>query len=187
MTQAELYFFSTIALALFCVIGAFDGLYFHTIKHKLHLYEETKMEHYIHGLRGILFFPIALIFFVFDASGVIYVLGFLFLVLDVVLEIFDLRVEDRARKVFGGTTCGESLSHIFATGFRILALALVMASRPLDGLMTLEWDLELIPYTPMVILGSGFAFFSLVGGLAHFLPVKRTSFHAASGPGEKIE
>ena len=106
MSHSELHCITTIALALFCIIGAFDGLYYHTIKHKLHLYEETKVEHYIHGLRGLLFAPVALIFFVFDAKGIIYLIGFLFLALDLLLEVFDIQVEKKAREVFGGTTCG---------------------------------------------------------------------------------
>ncbi len=176
MTPQDLEFYATLSLALFCIIGAFDGLYFHHFKFKLYRYIETKREHYIHGLRGLVFTPIALLFFVFNTSGVLYLVGFAFLALDIGLEIYDILVERDARTIFGGTPIGETLSHIFATLFRVLALGFIIASKPLSNLLELNLIFEPLGNTALVTLGAGFAVVSFIGGIMHFIPVKRVQY-----------
>ena len=62
---------------------------------------------------------------------------------------------------------------MFATGFRVLALGFIIATRPLENLFVLDFDLALISFTPLVVVGALFAFFSAVGGVVHFWPVSR--------------
>ena len=154
------------------MVGAFDGVYYHYYKFRLHLYEKTKIEHFIHGTRGLVFAPIALIFFVFNVSGLIYLFGFGLLILDTALEIIDIREEKTAREIFGGTPFGETLAHIIATLFRVLALGFIIIERPIGNVFELSTDLELIQNVPLVVIGSLFALFSFFGGIAHFIPVK---------------
>lgn len=157
-----------IALALFCLIASFDALYYHHYKYKLHLYEETKFEHHIHGIRGIIFAPIAILFFVFDATGLFLLLGITFIALDIILEIVDIVIEDEARKNLGGTSRGEMLCHIFATLFRVIALALIFKEKGWADYSLANSDVTLIDNTPLMILGLLFCVSSFVGGLLHF-------------------
>ena len=176
MDSSSLELYATISLALFCLIGAFDGVYYHYYRFRLYKYLETKREHYIHGYRGLVFTPIALLFFVFNTSGVLYLLGLGFLALDTALEVYDILVEKDARAIFGGTPKGETISHVLATSFRIIALGFIIAGKPFGNLLEVDLTPPLFSNMYLVILGSGFAILSLLGGLSHFLPVRRISF-----------
>jgi hypothetical protein len=162
------YDWTFISLALFCLIGAFDGLYYHLHKYRLHLYQETKFEHQIHGARGIIFAPIAVLFFVFDVSGLPLYLGLLFLMIDTYLEVIDIKIEDKARAKLGGVSKAEAMCHIFATVFRIAALVLILKEKTWADFSVFNSSLELVAHRPLAVLGILFSFTSLVGGALHF-------------------
>ena len=72
------YQIATISLILFVLLGAFDGIYFHMIKYKLYKHPPAQFEHFLHTLRGFLFLPIALLFFVWNSAGSLLWLGLFF-------------------------------------------------------------------------------------------------------------
>jgi len=172
MNTIQLETLSLLSLLIFCLIGAFDGLYFHYYKYQLHLYKETKLEHYIHGLRGMIFSPIAFIFFVMESSGFILLLGLSLLFIDLILEIFDILVEKESRKNLGGISSGETLCHVFATGFRLLALGFIISKKPLSMFTLSLESFKFMEATNLLIVGLVFSIVSLIGGLLHFMPRK---------------
>lgn len=127
------YHIATVALILFAVLGAFDGVYFHMVKYRLYMHPPARLEHQIHTIRGILFLPITLIFFVFNSAGAVLWLGLSLLAVDFIAEIVDVLVEKNARKELGGISPLESVIHVTATGFRMSALAIVLALKPLEA------------------------------------------------------
>ena len=124
------YAIATGCLVLFSLLGAFDGIYFHMLKYKLHEHPPAKLEHQIHTFRGWLFIPIALIFFVWNSSGIVLWLGLALLCIDFIAETVDIMVEKEARKELGGISSAETVIHVMATGFRMAAIAIVLAFKP---------------------------------------------------------
>ena len=125
------YAIATGCLVLFSLLGAFDGIYFHMLKYKLHEHPPAKFEHQLHTFRGLLFIPIALIFFVWNSSGILLWLGIGLLLIDFIAEIIDIMVEKEARKELGGISSAETVIHVTATGFRMAALGIILAFKPL--------------------------------------------------------
>ena len=134
MIEADLgYQIATAALVLFALLGAFDGVYFHMIKYKLYAHPPARLEHQIHTFRGLLFLPITLIFFVWNSAGPLLWLGLGLLLVDLIAEVVDILVEKAARVELGGISPSESVIHITATGFRMAALAIVLAFKPIEA------------------------------------------------------
>ncbi len=172
MNTIQLETLSLISLLAFCVIGAFDGVYYHYYKYRLHQYEETKLEHYIHGARGVIFSPIALLFFVFDSKGVLLLLGLTLLFVDLILEVIDILVEKKSRENLGGISPGETLCHVFATGCRLLALGFIISTKPMESFTTIDLSFDLMRPSLLLFVGLCFSVLSLTGGAMHFLPRK---------------
>ena len=78
---------------LFALLGAFDGIYFHIYKYKLHLHPPAQFEHQIHSFRGVLFIPIVFLFFVLNSAGSLLWLGIALLAIDFVAELIDILIE----------------------------------------------------------------------------------------------
>ena len=83
------YAIATGCLVMFALLGAFDGIYFHMLKYKLHEHPPARFEHQIHTFRGLMFIPIALIFFVWNSSGILLWFGLTLLLVDFIAEIVD--------------------------------------------------------------------------------------------------
>jgi len=96
------YLLATIFVALFGVLGAFDGVYFHLIKYRLYLYPESRLEHQIHTIRALVFIPMAYLFFVENVGGLLLHLALAVFVIDLILELFDILVEKDARRLLWG-------------------------------------------------------------------------------------
>lgn len=141
------YQLATAALVLFALLGAFDGVYFHMIKYRLHEHPPARFEHLIHNFRGLLFLPIALIFFVWNSAGLLLWTGLLLLTVDMIAEVVDILVEKKARANLGGISSFESLIHVAATGFRMAALAIVLALKPIEAFMlnSVTTDFSVLP------------------------------------------
>ena len=138
---------AAICLSLFGILGAFDGVYFHMIKYKLHLHPPATLEHQIHTFRGILFVPIVALFFYWNVSGALLWLGIALLFIDFIAELVDIAVEKEARAELGGINSTEAAIHVTATGFRMAALAIVIVSKPIESFVwsANAWMLE--PYS----------------------------------------
>lgn len=174
---------SGLFLFLFALVGAFDGIYFHLIKFKLHLNPESRIEHGIHTLRAFLLAPIVYFLFSQNSQGLSLLIGIGFIALDFLAEIFDVLVEKKSRENIGGISPLESMVHIAATSFRTVAIALVLISKPLEA-----YSLE--PFPPLenypLLLSSFaklFAFTSLAGGIlsTKLIPKKAPLYHPGRG------
>ena len=162
-----IYTLATASLGIFCGLGIFDGIYFHIYLYRLHMYPESRLEHWLHTARGFIFAPIAYLFFVTNASGLAFWAGFACLVVDLLLESFDVLVEKKAREKLGGMSSVEALIHVMATGFRMAALALVISQKPLAA-WSLAPGLELPPFPPYLRwMGILFMVSTFWGGLSH--------------------
>ena len=150
------YGMATAFLILFALLGAFDGVYFHMLKYKLYQHPPARLEHQIHTFRGFLFIPITLIFFAWNSAGLLLWLGLGLLLIDLIAEVVDILVEKKARETLGGISPAESVIHVTATGFRMAALGIVLALKPIDafGLQTLTAQLQPLP-----------SYLSLTGGI----------------------
>lgn len=131
LTYVELQTIGFVFAGLFLVLGAFDGIYFHLIKYKLHLHSESRLEHLIHSVRGILLaflgfliFSIPAHDFPIDAFRLTMALGIV--AIDLVLEIIDIYVERASRANLGGVSSSEMVLHVFASSCRMSALVLLM-------------------------------------------------------------
>lgn len=127
------YGMATAFLILFALLGAFDGVYFHMLKYKLYQHPPARLEHQIHTFRGFLFIPITLIFFAWNSAGLLLWLGLGLLLIDLIAEVVDILVEKKARETLGGISPAESVIHVTATGFRMAALGIVLALKPIDA------------------------------------------------------
>jgi hypothetical protein len=148
-------------LILFALIGAFDGIYFHLIKFKLHLNPASRLEHLIHTLRAFLFVPIVYFLFATNSTGYYLLTGILFFGLDLVTEIFDILVEKKSRENLGGISGAEYVTHVSATAARMLAVTLILiAKEPMafslqkSVLTTQGYPVFLIVFAKLFVLGT---------------------------------
>jgi hypothetical protein len=115
------------ALALFVAFlatAAVDGVWFHERRFRLWAHPETRLEHALHTIRALLLPPT--IYFLFrDALA----LALACIALDFVAAVFDVVVERRSRRRFGGLAHGEYAVHLLATLLHGSALALAVTAR----------------------------------------------------------
>ena len=132
-------------------------MYFNILKFKLHQHPPAQFEHFIHTFRGVLFIPIAVIFFVWNSAGIMLWIGLWLLVIDLIAEVVDILVEKNSRAELGGISPTESVIHVTATGFRMVALSIVIAMKPLHAISfsTSTSELTLLP-TYLTMTGSFF-------------------------------
>ena len=131
------------------------------LKYKLHEHPPIRFEHQIHTFRGLMFIPIALIFFVWNSSGVLLWLGLTLLLVDFIAEIVDIMVEKDARKELGGISSAETVIHVTATGFRMAALGIILAFKPLGAYALVNIDhpsQHTLVYRPCFVVGLGMAY-----------------------------
>ncbi len=154
------------SLILFALLGAFDGIYFHMIKYQLYQHPPARFEHQLHTFRGLLFLPITVIFFVWNSTGSLLWLGLFLLFVDLIAEIIDILVEKEARAKLGGISPFESVIHITATGFRMAALAIVLALKPVEAYAWQSITTDFVPLPGFLkligLLFAGGLFFTLL-------------------------
>ncbi len=162
-----------ISLALAIALGAIDGTYYHLKKYRLYQHSESRFEHQLHTVRAFLFAPIVWLLFGRNYGGWLLWLGILAFVADAIVETIDVLIENRSRAKLGGLSTGEYAIHVNATGFRLVAIALVLAAKPFSA-----WNLSssalLDPDYPawlgwMALLVAGG---SLIGGFQHIWLMK---------------
>lgn len=157
-----------ICLALAIVLGAIDGTYYHLQKYQLHQHAESRFEHQLHTIRAFLFAPIVWLLFGRNYGGWLLWLGVLAFAIDSIVELIDVLVENRSRAKLGGLSTGEYAIHVNATGLRIAAVALALASKPVAA-WSLVSPVLLEPGFPawlgwlMLCIVAG----SVIGGVQH--------------------
>ncbi len=128
-----LYKISFLCLVVFSLLGAFDGLYFHLIKYKLHLQLSSQLEHKIHTARGFVFAGIGYLLFAVNSSGLLLYLACFLILIDMALEIIDIKVEKTAREPLGGIDSNESIIHVFASSFKFAAMILILLTKDAEN------------------------------------------------------
>jgi len=162
------YLASVVCLAMFGLLGAFDGVYFHLIKFKLHQHKEALNEHLIHAFRGLVFGPIAYFFFIRNSAGALLWAGLGAVVVDLTAEVWDILIEKESRAKLGGISPPEGVVHVLATGFRMAALAFSLSAKPADAW---SWAsaTQLSSELPMYMQAAGYLMLtsSVVGAWSH--------------------
>ncbi len=168
ISSTDLIRVSTLFLVLFTLVGAFDGVYFHWYKFKLHLHPQARQEHFIHTLRAFLLGLIVLALFGARVQGGL-LLGTLFLMAcDFVAEVADVLVEKKARKGIGGISQAETLVHITATSLRCMAIGFYLVAQPQES-FSFRYISPSLPLDGYMFVGYAIAIVLLLGGVQQIL------------------
>jgi hypothetical protein len=171
---------ATVFLVLFAVVGAYDGLYLHLWKYRLHAREETRYEHRLHTAVAFLSVPVVWLLFAGNFGGLALWTGVLFVVVSFVVELMDVLEENDSRASLGGLSREEYVAHVLAITTRVAAVALALAAKPLAA-----WSVS----SPLVLgaeypawvafVGEQMLFGSVVVGALH-LWLMRPKYRLAS-------
>jgi hypothetical protein len=134
---------SAVALALFSVPAAIDGIYLHLWKFRLHARPETEIEHGLHTLHAILFVPMLVLLLAGHTAGLLLWLGIAAVLANLAIIVWDV-LEERSSRLFqGGLPQFELVLHVVVVLLQAAAIALSVAARPegawaLDAVATAE-------------------------------------------------
>ncbi len=174
VSEMKLVELSAVFLFLFALVGAFDGIYFHLIKFKLHLNPQSRLEHAIHTLRAFLLAPIVYFLFERNNVGLSLLIGVFFVVVDFSVEVVDILVEKNSRANIGGISPEEYIAHVAATSFRLAAIALLLVSKPMEAYSLQSQTLAQEVYPVILTQFSRlFAFTSIAGGILSVAMMQR--------------
>ena len=120
-------------LVVFSLLAAFDGVYLHLWRYRLHARAESLREHGLHTLRSVLFPGILATLFLSPPRGGVLWLGIGLVVVDQAAELWDSLSERDSRASLGGLSSLEYALHLVLTTVRVAAITLVLASVPADG------------------------------------------------------
>ncbi|MCC5816488.1 MAG: hypothetical protein JJT78_17185 [Leptospira sp.] len=111
MENSSLLNLMAILIGIYAIFGFSDAILLHLWKFQLYKFSETRKEHLLHSIRAILFPILILGMLVFQIKG-IYLFAFLgFIFTDLVFQIWDMWIERKARKIFGGLSSLEYTVH----------------------------------------------------------------------------
>ena len=159
---------SIVFIILTSIIALFDGILIHLFQLNLHARSETKYEHFLHSLRALFFTLILIFLFYFRPSG-FYLYFSLFLILvDVLVEILDIREEGRSRKIFNGLSNSEYLIHALAMSFRCFGIGLWLSQFTMNDFMLEKSSLVLIENSVLRMIFAQLVFSALIGTIFHF-------------------
>ncbi|WP_394841355.1 SRPBCC family protein [Pendulispora brunnea] len=102
-----------IVLAIMGAVGAFDIAYFHTYKAQLGKRPESRLEAWVHVVRGFVYAAQFGIVPNVRLGGAYYFALVALFVLDVAVAAFDVAIEPASRRPQGGLPDGEYAAHIF--------------------------------------------------------------------------
>jgi hypothetical protein len=145
-------------LGLLAVLAFVDGVLVHLVRERLHRRPETRLEHWVHAGRALVFAPILLCFF----AGASFALGVALLVVDQLLELADLAIERRSRAYSGGLRSSEYVLHALALTLRGAAIAFSLAAGVPSA--------EVVRFVELLLPGA------VLAGMLHFvvmLPLRR--------------
>jgi len=147
-----LYNASGVALALFLVLAAVDGVYLHLWRYRLYARPASRSEHQLHTWSAGLFLLSLPTLMLWESGGCLLWAGVALLGIDLVVELLDMGIERRSRADLGGLSTFEYILHVVITSSRVAAVTLVLVARPAEA-----WAFD----APLV-LGSLPSFASLV-------------------------
>lgn len=124
---------ATVFLILFGIVAAFDGLYLHLWKYRLHTRHESMVEHRWHTLRVFLFLPVVYGLFYSNPGGWALWLTVVLVVIDFGVSLLDVLEENQSRASLGGLSSGEYAVHVVNMTLHTVAITLALAARPLSA------------------------------------------------------
>ena len=133
---------SLIALLAALALGAIDGIYFHLKRYQLFAHTESRHEHALHTVRAFLIMPPLALLYLAEPSGLWLWAAAACIATDQIALALDVRAEATSRRRFGGLSAEEYQIHIAANGLHSVALALALASRPVDAWSVAETSLH---------------------------------------------
>ena len=129
-----------VALLLLCVVaplGAFDVLYFHIWKFRLHARRSSHAETATHIVRSVLIGSLALTLARYEPRGAWFFVVAALLVLDFANNLLDVWLEDASRADLGGVPRPEYLIHIVgSTAGGAVTASFIILGRHLAALPT---------------------------------------------------
>lgn len=166
---------SFILLLLFLGVGAIDGVYFHINRYQLFAHPESRFEHFLHTIRGLLLVGIVLLLYVLPGQGWQLYLALSLALIDLVVMAVDVWIEYQSRSKLGGLSREEYTVHVLANTLHMMALTLAFASRPLQ-----YWQLDYsgtLSFSPPQIIKTVSTVLLIpmaVGVIHHFLLLSST-------------
>src|SRR5688572_14432230 len=116
-------------------LGAVDGVYFHLQRYRLFAHAESRREHVLHTMRAWLAVPTIVLLYLLEPSAPVLFAAAGVVLADQVVLVLDLIEERDSRSSMGGLSHAEYMIHVGANGLHGVALALALASAPLDRWM----------------------------------------------------
>lgn len=136
-SSSPLWVLAVSALLAFAVLSLVDGVYLHLIRYRLYAHASSWREHLWHTGRALLLVPILVLIFAQQTGGALLYVGIGFVLLDQLVELFDVLSEKESRAPLGGLSSFEYALHVMLTTLRIAAITLALAARPAAA-----WSLE---------------------------------------------
>lgn len=115
-----------ILLTLFALLGLYDGLYLHIFKYKLYANAESRAEHIMHTIRGVLFPAILYFLYLKSDCTISFYIGVILVLLDIITLGIDAFVEKDSRVFMGGLPRWEYIVHLFVNGFHFASIAIFL-------------------------------------------------------------
>jgi hypothetical protein len=155
-------------------VAAFDALYFHMGRLRLHARPETQREHALHTANACLF-PVTVYFlYCGNFGGWALLAGVGATVATFALEVVDVVHEKRARAGFGGVSGAEGALHFAMGVLRAFAFAFALAGKPLGAFLP-GGPMALAPSYPGWVVAVGRCMFvaSLPMAALHLVLLRR--------------
>jgi hypothetical protein len=128
---------STYILFLLGCLGATDILLYHSIAHGIRTHADSRLELWIHSLRGPTYAALFLLVPNFALHGAFFWMLIGIFVFDVAVSIADFLIEAASREFLGGLPSGEYVLHIIiAMLFGALAASVFYGVWPWAGMST---------------------------------------------------
>lgn len=115
-----------ILLTLFALLGLYDGFYLHIFKYKLYEHQESRTEHIMHTIRGILFPAMLYTLYLKNDCTTSFYTGMGLVLIDILALGIDAFVEKDSRAFMGGLPRWEYIVHLFVNGFHFAAIAVFL-------------------------------------------------------------
>lgn len=143
-----------ILLTLFAILGLYDGFYLHIFKFKLYERPESRTEHIMHTIRGVLFPAILYFLYLKNDCTTSFFIGMTLVLLDIIVLGIDAFVEKDSRVFMGGLPRWEYIVHLFVNGFHFASIAvfLVIKLSFANGLVHFRTDFSSVSNYPLFII-----------------------------------
>ncbi len=119
---------TAVCTVCFAGLGAFDGLWLHLWRYRLH--QRARSEHRLHTVRAVLM-PAQILFFVMNSSTGFWLwLGTLVVLVDMAVVVWDAAIERASRSFQGGLPSGEAGLHQVLQSLHVAMLVCAAFTHP---------------------------------------------------------